>query len=158
MRGLTQDGAGWRVEAEGGNLRAGRVVVATDAYGHASGYGIGQAVAGEQVILPYFDMATRPLPPEVAAGIVPGRQGVWDTKEVLSSFRFDAQNRLVFGSVGALRAGGLAVHSAWARRARAPWWELSSAGAASPLCATPSTHFLAVRRTLCSSSTSTTRS
>ena len=54
---------------------------------------------------------------DLAAQIVPGRQGVWDTKEVLLSFRFDRQNRLVFGSVGALRNTGTAVHRAWAKRA-----------------------------------------
>ncbi len=41
---------------------------------------------------------------------------MWDTKEVLSSFRFDQQGRLVFGSVGALRNTGAAVHKAWAKK------------------------------------------
>jgi glycine/D-amino acid oxidase-like deaminating enzyme len=36
---------------------------------------------------------------------------------VLLSYRFDAMNRLVFGSVGALRNSGVAVHRAWAKRA-----------------------------------------
>lgn len=45
------------------------------------------------------------------------KQGAWDTKEVLSSFRFDKRGRLVFGSVGALRGTGTGIHKAWARRA-----------------------------------------
>ena len=111
--GLERDGAGWRVRTPAGRLRAGRVVFATDAYTRHLGPGI----LRQQVMLPYFNMATRPLPPEVARTILPGRQGVWDTREVLSSFRFDAADRLVFGSVGALRNTGAAVHRAWARRA-----------------------------------------
>ncbi|WP_112313169.1 NAD(P)/FAD-dependent oxidoreductase [Pseudogemmobacter bohemicus] len=112
---LEAAGQGWRIGCAQGALTARRVVLAGDAYGSGAASGS----AAEQVALPYFNMATPPLPPGIAAGIVPGRQGVWDTKEVLSSFRFDAQNRLVFGSVGALRAGGMAVHGAWARRALA---------------------------------------
>lgn len=76
-----------------------------------------QDIRRQQVFLPYFNFATRPLPDEVVRSILPGRQGVWDTREVLSSFRFDRRNRLVFGSVGALRNTGTAVHRAWARRA-----------------------------------------
>ena len=45
------------------------------------------------------------------------RQGCWDTKDILSSFRMDQAGRLVFGSVGALRGTGLAVHKSWAHRA-----------------------------------------
>lgn len=36
---------------------------------------------------------------------------------MLLSFRYDARNRLVFGSVGALRNTGTAIHRAWAKRA-----------------------------------------
>ena len=35
----------------------------------------------------------------------------------MNSFRFDRAGRLLFGSVGALRGAGLAVHRAWATRA-----------------------------------------
>ena len=56
---------------------------------------------------------------DLQASILPGREGCWDTKLVLSSFRFDRAGRLVFGSVGALRGTGLAVHRAWAKRALA---------------------------------------
>jgi glycine/D-amino acid oxidase-like deaminating enzyme len=68
------------------------------------------------VPLPYFNLATAPFSPEIRARILPERQGAWDTKTILSSFRLDAQGRLVFGSVGALRNGGARVHAQWARR------------------------------------------
>ncbi len=35
----------------------------------------------------------------------------------MNSFRFDQAGRLLFGSIGALRVGGLEVHGAWAKRA-----------------------------------------
>jgi glycine/D-amino acid oxidase-like deaminating enzyme len=47
---------------------------------------------------------------------LPGGEGAWDTNRVLSSMRMDAAGRLVFGSVGALRGGGIAIHRNWARR------------------------------------------
>jgi glycine/D-amino acid oxidase-like deaminating enzyme len=110
---LTRSANGWLVRTPNGSVSAKQVVLATDAYTRL----LPQNIARQQVTLPYFNMATQPLTPDVAKSILPGRQGVWDTKEVLLSYRFDAMNRLVFGSVGALRNSGVAVHRAWAKRA-----------------------------------------
>lgn len=104
---------GWELHTPRGVVEAERVVVATNAYSVGPWAGLRR----ELVHLPYFNFATRPLAPEIRARILPGLQGCWDTRTVLSSFRLDRAGRLVFGSVGALRAGGLAVHRAWARRA-----------------------------------------
>ncbi len=108
-------GGGWTVATAKASVTADWVVVATDAYST----GPWESVRREQVHLPYFNLATRPLPTKVLDSILPGREGVWDTKEILSSFRRDQTGRLVFGSVGALRHGGVAVHKAWARRSLA---------------------------------------
>ncbi|RYC33451.1 FAD-binding oxidoreductase [Lichenibacterium minor] len=115
------EGAGWRLHTAGGSVRAPKVIVATNAYtgGPGSAASPWPAVRAELVHLPYFNLATPPLSANLAGSILPGRQGVWDTREVLSSFRFDAAGRLVFGSVGALRGTGRAVHRAWGRRALA---------------------------------------
>lgn len=112
---LAEAEGGWRVTTPQGTVTARQVVFATDAYTRH----LMPELCTQQVFLPYFNMATAPLPDEVARSVLPGREGVWDTREVLSSFRFDRQNRLVFGSVGALRNTGAAVHGAWARRALA---------------------------------------
>jgi glycine/D-amino acid oxidase-like deaminating enzyme len=109
------DGTGWKVSTASGSVSAGWVVVATDAYSE----GPWAKVRSEQVHLPYFNLATRPLPSELRNSILPGREGAWDTKEILSSFRMDRAGRLVFGSVGALRNTGTAVHVGWAKRALA---------------------------------------
>lgn len=115
VTGIEAMGPSWRVLTAEGSVTADWIVVATDAYTTAPW----AQIRTEQVILPYFNLATRPLSDAEVAGILPGREGCWDTKEVLSSFRLDAANRLVFGSVGALRRGGQVVHKGWARRALA---------------------------------------
>ena len=111
--GLDRDGTRWRVTTAAGSVTATWVVPAGDVFAQ----GPFAASRTEQVRLPYFNFATAPLSDNVARSILPERQGAWDTREVLSSFRFDAANRLVFGSVGALRGTGTTIHRAWAMRA-----------------------------------------
>ena len=105
-------GTAWVVHTERGSVTAPWIIVATDAYST----GTCSAIKQEQVMLPYFNLATRPLSPEVRTSILPEGQGAWDTEQVLSSFRFDAAGRLIFGSVGALRGPGVSIHPAWAKR------------------------------------------
>ncbi len=106
-------GRKWTLTAGEGTVVADWVAVATDAYGGAPW----PDVRREQILLPYFNFATHALSADLQAAILPGREGCWDTRTILSSFRFDGAGRLLFGSVGALRGTGLAVHCAWARRA-----------------------------------------
>jgi glycine/D-amino acid oxidase-like deaminating enzyme len=106
-------GKAWRLRTEGGSVTAPWVIVATNAYTTT----MWPQVRTELVHLPYFNLATRPLSDNLRRSILPERQGAWDTKEILSSFRFDREGRLVFGSVGALRGTGLPVHRNWGRRA-----------------------------------------
>ena len=106
-------GAQWRVVTALGAVTADRVVMATDAYTQ----GPWEIIRREQVHLPYFNLATEPLPADIRARILPGHEGCWDTQEVLSSFRMDARGRLVFGSVGALKGAAHGIHNDWAHRA-----------------------------------------
>jgi glycine/D-amino acid oxidase-like deaminating enzyme len=109
-------GSGWQLQtANGSCVSAKWVIVATDAY--TSTAGLWGGIRTEQVKLPYFNLATAPLPAALRESILPQRQGAWDTRQVLSSFRFDAAGRLVFGSVGALRGTGRSIHPYWGRRA-----------------------------------------
>jgi len=109
----TRDAGTWTVSTPGGRVSAQWIVVATDAYAH----GPWQIVREEQVRLPYFNLATAPLDPGVRESVLPRREGAWDTRQALSSFRLDAAGRLIFGSVGSLRGRAAGVHEAWARRA-----------------------------------------
>jgi glycine/D-amino acid oxidase-like deaminating enzyme len=105
----------WTLHTPHGSVNAAWVIVATNAYTDRLWPVLQEAL----VRFPYFNLATAPLPAAVRARILPGLQGAWDTPDVLSSFRLDAQGRLVFGSVGALRGPGTAVHGDWGRRALA---------------------------------------
>jgi glycine/D-amino acid oxidase-like deaminating enzyme len=108
----TRNGEHWVVRTPSGSVSANWIVVATDAYST----GPWEQVRLEQVHLPYFNLATAPLGDNLCRSILPGREGVWDSKEILSSFRMDQAGRLIFGSVGALRNTGAAVHKGWAKR------------------------------------------
>jgi glycine/D-amino acid oxidase-like deaminating enzyme len=102
----------WRVKTPAGAVTADWLIVATDVYSH----GPWRQVRAEQVRLPYFNVATAPLSAELRRSILPHGQGVWDTRQILSSFRMDQSGRLIFGSVGALRGFGIGIHRAWAKR------------------------------------------
>lgn len=125
VTGAERDGGRWRVRTAAGSVAADWVVVATNAYTEPASAGRSAssgpvpwcAIRAELVPLPYFQFATAPLGHNLCASILPGREGAWDTKEILSSFRLDRAGRLIFGSVGALRGSGTAVHKAWAQRA-----------------------------------------
>ncbi len=112
---VERSGEGWRVVTPSGCVTAHWVIMAGDAYAH----GPFAEVRGRQVHLPYFNLATKPLGADQRAAILPQGQGVWDTREILSSYRLDAAGRLIFGSVGALKGVGTAVHESWSRRALA---------------------------------------
>ncbi len=113
VRSAERTGKVWTLSTGRGRVEAEWVVVATDAYGGAP-WPQGRR---EQIRLPYFNFATRPLSAELQTSILPGREGCWDTRTILRSFRFDRAGRIIFGSFGALRGTGLPVHRAWAKRA-----------------------------------------
>jgi sarcosine oxidase len=115
VRAAERSNGKWTLKADAGSAVADWVVVATDAY-DVSPWPQGRR---EQILLPYLNFATRPLSATLLTSILPGREGCWDTKSIMSYFRLDRDGRLVFGSVGALRGTGHAVHRAWAKRALA---------------------------------------
>lgn len=107
-----EQGGGHVLRTADGEVKADWVIVASEAYSK----GPWEVIRKEQVYLPYFNLATTPLPGEQQQLILRGREGCWDTRKILSSFRMDQAGRLVFGSVGALRGTGTSIHKAWARR------------------------------------------
>lgn len=113
---VVDHGDTWQLRTgSGGTVTARWVIVATNAYTGVDG--LWPQLGTELVSLPYFNLATPPLDPALRSSILPGGEGAWDTRQVLSSFRFDAAGRLVFGSVGALRGTGAPIHRDWGRRA-----------------------------------------
>lgn len=108
-------GSAWQLKTQNGHtVTAKWVVVATESFTNMNG--LWQGIRRELIHLPYFNLATEPLPRHIREQILPGLEGVWDTKEVLSSYRYGADGRLVFGSVGALADAGLKIHENWGKR------------------------------------------
>lgn len=94
---LAKTSGGWRIVTEQGPaLTAKRVVIATNGYTDGLWPGL------RQTILPAasFLVATVPLPDEVGAAILPGREVSSDSRRLLVYFRRDAQGRLVLGGRG----------------------------------------------------------
>lgn len=110
---IAHDGQAWQVHAGASVLRAERLLLATNAY-H-------QGAAGAKLprLTPvhYFQLATRPLSPNLAGSILPGGEGAWDTGTVMTSYRKDAAGRLILGAMGL--PDQLGLHRAWANRALA---------------------------------------
>ncbi|WP_275783582.1 NAD(P)/FAD-dependent oxidoreductase [Pararhizobium gei] len=106
----------WHLATPGGAIRAKNVILATNAYGRLIDSTPWTAHTEELTILPYFQFATQPLSDNLARSILPERQGCWDTGLVMTSFRMDAQNRLIFGSIGRLDAIAKGTHTAFVRR------------------------------------------
>lgn len=95
VRVITREAAGYRLTTDKGAVRAGKVFVATNAYGRALNPGL----AKTYIPLRVFQIATRPLPQSVRQRLVPGNQCVSDTRRNLFTFRFDAANRLITGGM-----------------------------------------------------------
>ncbi len=118
VRAVDDEGGAWRLHcASRASVCARHVIVATDAYTEA--HGAWAALRAELVRLPYFNLATPPLPEPLRRAILPGGEGAWDTHRVLSSFRLDAHGRMIYGSVGSLGGARACVHRDWGRRALA---------------------------------------
>ena len=92
---LHRDGDLWKVETTKGVITAKAVVLGTNAYSDDLWPGLKRIYT----IINYFQLATRPLGPE-ASDILPGRQGVWDTGQIMFNVRRDAYDRLLIGSMG----------------------------------------------------------
>lgn len=109
---LQRSGGTWHLRCPGGSVAADRVIIATNAYSLPPLDGI----AREMTFLPYFNFATDPIDEKALSEILPGREGAWDTRKLLTSFRLDARGRLIIGSVGALGRVDGPVNRAWAAR------------------------------------------
>lgn len=97
---LHKDGALWKVETDKGTLTAKAVVLGTNAYSDD----LWPDLKRTFTTINYFQLATKPLGPE-AAHILPGKQGLWDTGQIMFNVRRDAFDRLLIGSMGKVVGG-----------------------------------------------------
>lgn len=88
---LKRDGNGWCVMTPKGSVRADTVLLATNAYTDHLWPGLARSI----VPVRSFHIATKPLSANVAASILPGGQGLSDTRQALWAFRPDRDGRLI---------------------------------------------------------------
>jgi glycine/D-amino acid oxidase-like deaminating enzyme len=105
---------GWRVRCAGGCvIDAKQVLLATNGYTDALWPGLAQSVIAANS----FIVATRPLPADIGATVLPGREVASDSRRLLLYFRKDAAGRLLMGGRGPFRDPRSAVE--WAHLERA---------------------------------------
>ena len=92
---LIRDGDLWKVETNEGVVTANAVVLGTNAYTDDLWPDLNRVFTK----INYFQLATKPLGPE-ADHILSGKQGLWDTGQIMFNIRRDAFNRLLVGSMG----------------------------------------------------------
>ena len=106
---------GWSLKTPSGSARAGKVLIATNAYGGS----LNPLLQRSYFPLKIFQIATEFLSRDVRTRLLPGGQGVGDTRRNLFTFRFDADNRLISGGMHILSAGAdtRVPHTIWRRLA-----------------------------------------
>jgi glycine/D-amino acid oxidase-like deaminating enzyme len=100
-----------------GEVRADKLIVASNAYSGVVPSMNWSEHREELVPMYYFQFATAPLPADVISRILPQGHGCWDTGMVMTSFRTDKAGRLIYGSIGSLDSLGRMSHEPFARRA-----------------------------------------
>lgn len=107
---------GWTLKTPSGSARAGKVLIATNAYGGS----LNPLLQRSYIPLKVFQIATEPLPRDIRTRLLPGGQGAGDTRRNLFTFRFDADNRLISGGMHILSAGAhtRVPQTIWRRLAR----------------------------------------
>jgi glycine/D-amino acid oxidase-like deaminating enzyme len=107
---------GWTLKTASGEVRAGKALVATNAYGGD----LNRTLARTYVPLKVFQIATAPLPRDIRERLLPGGHGIGDTRRNLFTCRFDSQNRLISGGMHIVSAGAetRVPQTLWRRLAR----------------------------------------
>ena len=102
----------WLVKTSEGSIKAKMLLIATNAYQKP----IEGLNPSQYTSVQYFQVATKALPLDLAKSVLPNAEGCWDTASVMSSFRLDADNRLIIGGIGNLGHNASKIHTNWARR------------------------------------------
>lgn len=109
---FNHEASGWEVGTNAGSIRARAMLIATEANMIGAHFGL----RAEYVPMPYFNAATRRLTAQEKAAVMPAGQPIVDLRKVVSSYRFDAHDRLVVGSVGELSGPDGLVNRDWIAR------------------------------------------
>ncbi|MEJ1995200.1 MAG: FAD-binding oxidoreductase [Limibacillus sp.] len=101
----------WRVETAEGAVTAPKAILATNAYSADLLPGLERAFTP----ISFYQLATAPLGGQ-SSGILPGREGLWDTGKIMTAVRVDAAGRLLLGSMGALYGRDAALTKRWGNK------------------------------------------
>ena len=94
VENIAAEGTGWRVATSRGTVLAGDVVIATNGYTGT----LTPALRRRIVPIASHIIATEPLPPDLAASLIPKGRSISDTKRVLCYYRLSPDGtRMVFG-------------------------------------------------------------
>jgi glycine/D-amino acid oxidase-like deaminating enzyme len=100
VAGLHREGSQWVARTEGGaQVAADRVVMCANAYVGKLWPGLRESIIDACT----YQVATRPLPPEVRDTILPQGHVISDTRNLLLYFRLDHEGRLLMGGRGPFR-------------------------------------------------------
>ncbi|WP_117192077.1 NAD(P)/FAD-dependent oxidoreductase [Rhizobium terrae] len=92
---------GWRVVTPAGSVRAGHVLLCTNAFGEGPAERLGRTTIPLQV----YQIATEPLDAAVIARFSPRREPMSDTRANIFSYRLTRDNRLISGGMAILPLG-----------------------------------------------------
>ncbi|AFL53365.1 glycine/D-amino acid oxidase-like deaminating enzyme [Sinorhizobium fredii] len=102
----------WKIWTGRGHVAAKQLLVATEAHMIGAHFGL----SGEYVPMPFFNAATRRLTESEKAAVMPAGQPIVDLRKVVSSYRYDAHDRLVVGSIGSTSGPDGAINRQWVSR------------------------------------------
>ena len=109
---LTRNNNEWLIETDRVELRANAVILGTNAYTDDLWPDLKKVFT----MIHYFQLATTPLGND-ASHILPGKQGLWDTAQIMFNYRRDAFDRLLIGSMGTIVGGrDKGLSQRWARK------------------------------------------
>ncbi len=92
---LHRENNSWLVETSHGAIKADKIILGTNAYTDDLWPDLKKVFT----IIHYFQLATKPLDAS-ASHILPNRQGLWDTAQIMFNIRRDTYDRLLVGSMG----------------------------------------------------------
>jgi glycine/D-amino acid oxidase-like deaminating enzyme len=103
-------GGKWHIKTPNGKIIAPQVFMATNAYLE----NILPELKTSFTPLYYSQMATDPLSEEQLKHYLPGKNGTWDTRLVMRSYRTDKAGRLIIGTIGNIFMDNAPLFQSWA--------------------------------------------
>lgn len=110
VNSIEKSGDKWWARTQNGNIGADHIIIATNAYTE----GEWSEVKKTFYTVSYYQIASEPLTSDEAAPILPHKNGAWDTRLALSSFRRDKDDRLLLGTVGGAAGKPKSFYQSWA--------------------------------------------